>query len=113
MTERVDKINELIKHELGQIILKEIDFPADCFVTINNVQVSGDCRKAKVFIKILPTDEQDAILKILKKALPHLHQVLYKSLSLHHTPELYFIIDQSAKKEERINQLLDEISQDI
>jgi len=43
------KVNELLKRELGKIILKEGNFPKNVLVTITQVQTSKDLREVKVF----------------------------------------------------------------
>ena len=46
---RIDKVNELIKREIGIILLKgEIKDPRVNFVTILNVDVSKDLHHARV-----------------------------------------------------------------
>jgi len=45
MSQRLDRINELMKREISTVILKEFEFPGS-LVTISDVQVTQDLREA-------------------------------------------------------------------
>ena len=38
MSNRIQRVNSLIKDELGKILLREVDFPKDVLVTITGVE---------------------------------------------------------------------------
>ena len=51
--DRIDRVNEQIKREIGVIIQQELADPRLRFVTITNVDVSRDLRTAKVYFSAL------------------------------------------------------------
>ena len=51
---RTEQVGELMKQELANIFLRDMDFPLGTLVTITRVIVSGDMRQAKVMISIMP-----------------------------------------------------------
>ena len=64
---RIDQINELISRELNKIILKDIEFPVDVFVTIMAVRVATDLKHGKVWISVFPVYKRGQILRLLNK----------------------------------------------
>lgn len=112
MDHRIDQINELIKRELCKLFLKEIDFPSDCLVTITKVETSKDLEQAKVWVSILPIDNQGKILGIINKNLGHLQHLLAQILVMRQTPKLIIKQDATEQEAARIDELLNQISQE-
>ncbi len=57
---RIEKVNELIRRELGKMILfGEINDPRVRLVTILSVDVSRDLQHARVRFSVLSDDAQD------------------------------------------------------
>ena len=57
---RIEKIQELMKQEISQIILQELKDPRIGFVTVTQVEITRDLSSAKVFVSIMGNDEQIA-----------------------------------------------------
>lgn len=106
---RLQQINELIKQELGKLFLKEIDFPKGCLVTITKVITSADLSQTKIFISILPDDQQSKIIANLNKQAGSLKYLLGKILVLYKIPKLIFQPDLAQEKITLIDQLIDKI----
>ena len=47
---RVEKVQELIKQEVSKMILRELKDPRIGFVTVTQVDVTGDLRYAKIYV---------------------------------------------------------------
>ena len=109
---RLQQINELIKQELGKLFLKETNFPKDCLVTITKVITSADLSQAKIFISILPDDQQPKIIANLNKQAGSLKYLLGKILVLYKIPKLIFQLDLAQEKITHIDQLIDKIHQE-
>ena len=80
MTQRILRLNELIKKELGQIILKEMEFSENVLVTITRVETSQDLEAAKVFISVFPEKLALVTLKVLQAKIYNLQQILNRKL---------------------------------
>jgi len=109
MTNRVRKLNELIKRELGNIFLKEIDFPLDTLVTLTRVETSADLQKAEVSISIIPEEKTSIILKILNSKIYNLQKLLGKRLKIKIVPKIHFLEEKSVKEAAKIEKLLEKI----
>lgn len=110
MSLRIEKINEYILQKLGQIIIKELEFPENSLVTITKVETSPDIKYAKVYVSVLPDNFRGSVLEILRKNSHNLHEILQKQMRTKFTPNLNFQIDEQEIYASQIDKLLDEIS---
>lgn len=102
---RVQKLNRLIKEEVGKIIQKEFDFKKGVLITITKVDISSDFTHAKINISVLPESEEKIVLKELEKNIYHIQQLLNKKLVMQYVPKIRFVIDHSIKKAARIEEI--------
>lgn len=109
MSKRIQRVNSLIKKELSQIILKEVDFPDSVLVTVSRVETSVNLNESKVYISVLPVEKTDNILKILGKIIYGLQKRLDKRLRMRPIPRIRFVKEERTKEAARIEELLEEI----
>lgn len=107
MAERMARVDELIKQQLGEVILRELDLPLGCLVTITKVKTSKDLHHARVFVSILPKTNEREIFGMLVQQIRHLQHLLHQNITLHHSPKLQLAIDEGEKKAARIDELLE------
>lgn len=112
MVQRLLRINQLIKKEISQLILKEIDFGSN-LVTVTQVETSPDLSQSKVAISVLPTENSESVLAVLGKNIYQLQQMLNKKLKLKKVPKLIFEIDQAEIKAKQVENTLTKIKKMI
>lgn len=108
-SQRLQKVNELVKQELNNILIKEIDFFKDVLVTINFVDSAPDLKNAKVGISVLPADKSKSVIKFLKNKKTIIQKILNKKLVMHYVPRIHFIIDEIPEKANEMEKLLDSL----
>ena len=106
MTQRILKINKLIKQELGKIILTDVDFPKDAIITITKVKTSADLRYADVFISVLPDKKAVKIKEMIEENIYFIQGKLNKKLFMKPLPRIRFMIDKSGEDVEKINEII-------
>lgn len=109
MTDRILRINELIRQEVNRLFLTEIDFPIGCLVTIVKVQTAQDLRYCRIYISILPVKYTAKVLAILQKNTGHLQFLLNKKLAMKPLPQISFKVDRTEKEASDIEKLLDNL----
>ena len=110
---RANRVGEQMRKELGDIIGRKIKDPRIGFVTVTDVQVSGDLQLAKVYISVLGDNEQrQNTLKGLAKAKGFIRSEIGQRIRLRKTPEISFEFDESIDYGHRIETLLHEITKD-
>ena len=108
MTNRLFRVNEDITRELAALlrVIKDPRIKRQGIISITAVDTSSDLGQAKVYISAYDLQSGDELLKGLKSASGHLRYELGKALSLRHTPELIFILDESIERGARVNSIL-------
>lgn len=113
MSLRANRVGEQMKKELGDIISRKIKDPRIGFVTVTDVEVSGDLQQAKVFISVLGDEAQrENTLKGLAKAKGFIRTEIGQRIRLRKTPEIIFEFDESIDYGNRIETLLHEIHEE-
>ncbi|MCB9757616.1 MAG: 30S ribosome-binding factor RbfA [Candidatus Omnitrophica bacterium] len=106
--DRTKRINEMIKREIGVILLTEIRDPRLKFVTVTGVEVSKDLQHAKVFYSYLGSD-RDGVSEALEKARGFVRLLVGQRVIMRYTPDIQFYYDKSIEYSDRIEQTLENI----
>jgi ribosome-binding factor A len=113
MSHRANRVGEQMKKELSEIIGRKIKDPRIGFVTVTDVQVTGDLQQAKVYISVLGDEEQkENTLKGLAKAKGFIRTEIGNRIRLRKTPEILFEWDESMEYGNRINSLIHQLHND-
>jgi len=112
MTQRTDKIDALLRQEIGQALEREVSDPRIGFVTVVSVDTSPDLRSAKVYVSVLGDEtEREQTLEGLGHCHGYLQSLLGAQLGMKRTPQLTFIFDETIERGMRIEKLLKEIEE--
>ena len=110
-SQRLKKVNKVVKQELGKIILKEVEFPKTILVTLTDVEVSKDLREGKVFVSVIPEEKTKDIFKVLNKGIYQLQQLLNSRLRMRPVPKIRFLEERGLKEAEKVDKILDKIKE--
>ncbi len=105
MSRRIEKINQLIKEEISNLILRNLDISREVMITVTNVKTASDLTRAKVGISIMPFLKAEKILKILNFQTFNIQKALDKKLKTKIVPKIKFELDESQEKASKIEQL--------
>lgn len=108
---RGEKLNMLMRDELGKIIDRTLEFPEGALVTITRVHTSSDLRYATVFVSIFNMDNTNA-LEMLDKNVYHIQQQLNKALRMRPVPKIRFAIDEEEIRRETVERSLANIKRE-
>jgi ribosome-binding factor A len=109
MKHRLERVNELIKRELGDLINREVTFQA-ALVTVQHVDVTPDLKQAHVFISVIGSEtEAKEAMSVLHASRAVLQHLLSKRVILKYTPHLHFKLDESIERGTRVINILEEI----
>ena len=110
MTDRMPRVDELLREEISTHISRSLSDPRLGFVTVVGVETSPDLRHAKVFISAIGSDEQrSASLAALQHATPYLRTAIARDLRIRRVPALHFELDAAGERGSRIQQILGSI----
>jgi ribosome-binding factor A len=114
-THRLEKVNQLIRQELSDMLLRETKDPRlSGYISINSVSTTPDLRYAKVLVSCVCEEERKKeILEALSHSAGFFRSILARHLKMRRVPELSFIWDNSIERGTRLIELIDKVrSQD-
>lgn len=110
MSRRTDRVSDLLRAELAELLLREVHDPRVKLATVTAVDVSPDLRRAVVRISALGEDQQrQETIAGLRHARGFLRTELAHRLRLRATPELVFELDRGAEHSQQISDLLESL----
>ncbi len=108
---RKDRVSEQIRRELAELLRTELKDPRVGMVSLTDVEVTADYAHAKVYFSTLAGSEGlPEVLTGLQKASGFLRRELGKRISIHTTPQLHFVFDQSLERGADLTKLIAEAS---
>lgn len=108
---RIPRVNELLKKEVGGILLREVGLPG-VLITITRVETSPALLDAKVYFSVMPEDRTGEVAKILKKEVYGIQQKINKRLKMRPVPKIRFTEERLTKEAGKIEKILEEIKKD-
>ncbi|NMC51916.1 ribosome-binding factor A [Candidatus Kuenenbacteria bacterium] len=104
-----ERMNNLIKEGLGEILQNEVEIGEGIFVSIGSAEVTPDLSLAKIWINVWPLEKSNEVLEILKKNNFRLRQELAGKMDLRRVPRLFFQIDTEEIEDEKQRRVVDDI----
>ncbi len=109
MKNRLVRVCEVIKRELGDLFHRDIQF-GSALVTISSVDITPDLKQAHVFISALGSKgDQRHAMEILDKNRVLLQNQLAKRIKIKYTPHLHFHIDEAMERGSRVLNVMNEL----
>ena len=112
MSRRTERVNDLIRDELSELLLREVRDPRldGKLVSITHVDVTPDLFNARVFVSIMgDKTEQTQALRALNAAVAFFHRELKARLVMRRVPFLTFMEDTSIAEGARMLDILNEV----
>ena len=106
---RSQRVSDLLREEIADIIMYKLKDPRIGFVTVTGVDVTDDIKIAVVYISILKEEEKKTTLDILNSAKSFIRSELSKRLRMKFIPSIEFRLDTSIEYGSRIEKLLNDI----
>jgi ribosome-binding factor A len=107
MSERIKKVNEILKRETGMIVEKEVDLPKGVFLTITKVDTARDLKGSKLYVSVFPEDRTGEVLGILSREIYGIQQVLNRRIKIRYVPKIRFLEDKQLEKARKIEDILE------
>jgi ribosome-binding factor A len=109
MTERMRRVNEVMREMIGGSIGKDLQDPRIGFVTVTAVETSPDLRSARVFVSVLGgREEREETLAGLRSSHGVLQAAIAREMRLKRTPTLSFHYDDTPERGVRLTRLLED-----
>ncbi|MDK2926592.1 MAG: ribosome-binding factor [Bacillota bacterium] len=110
---REAKLEEAFRQEISALIQREVKDPRIGFVSVTDVDVSGDLRHVTVYVSVLGSaEEKKATLAGLERATGFIRSELGRRIRLRYTPEIVFCLDESIARGVELTNLITRIQKE-
>jgi len=106
---RSDRVGDLIREEVADIIMYKLKDPRIGFVTVTGADLTPDLKSARIFVSILKEEDREQTLEILNASKNFIRSALRKRLKMKIIPTVEFRLDTSIEYGFKIDKLLKEI----
>lgn len=110
-SQRAEKVNELVKREMGQIFLREIEAPEGSLITITQVETTPDLLESKIWISVFPVKQANRVLKEINKRIGYLQGLLNRRLVIYPLPRIKFILDRTEDRVTLLEKIFNKIEE--
>jgi len=109
---RPERLAEVLREEITEIVGYELDDPRLLTVTVTDVRVSDNLRDAKVYVTVQGDENEiKEALKALQHAATFVRQQVALSLDLRHAPHLNFVRDTVEENAARVEEVIQGLAQ--
>jgi len=111
-TQRTQRVGDLIKREISDIIHRKLKDPRIGLLTVTDVSVTADLRYARVYFTVLGDETERHRAQIgLESARAFIQGEFGKRMRIKYTPELSFFYDESLQRGIHIDNILKELKE--
>jgi len=103
------RLEGIIRKDISEIIMYEVNDPMVAMATITDVKVSNDHSYATVYVSFMGNANRTGGIKALERAKGFIRSELAKRLDIRRTPELLFKIDEAEERGRRIDEIIEQI----
>ncbi|MFH0952375.1 MAG: 30S ribosome-binding factor RbfA [Patescibacteria group bacterium] len=107
---RMARVSELIRQQLNKLLIKELEWPKDCLITITRVKTTRDLSYTDVYISIMPLDRQAEVMQLLENRRWKLQSILAKKITIAMFPTIRFRLDDTEERAAHIESLIDSLN---
>ena len=110
MSLRLERVREMLKREIGEVIRRELPVNQAGLINVNDLEVAADLKNATVYIGILGGKlQKDKGMEMLEKNRKRIQALVAKGVVLKYTPRLRFVLDESVERGNRVLKILEEL----
>ena len=106
---RSQRVGDLVREEVADIIMYRLKDPRIGFVTVTGVDMSDDLKMARIYVSILKPEDREQTITILNDAKPFIRSALGKRRKVKFIPSVEFKLDTSIEYGSKIDSLLKKI----
>ena len=110
MSLRLERVRELLKREIGEVIRRELPVGDVGLINVNDVNVAPNLKNATVFIGVLGGQAQKKrAMEALDQSRKRIQGLLGRAVILKYTPRLRFVLDDSIERGNKVLRILEDL----
>ena len=108
---RIRRVAQRVRTELSTLLARSVRDPGLLGVTVTDVRMTADLQLARVYYTLLDGSDRRSAARGLRRAQAYLRREIGQRLQLRQVPEIRFLYDDSAERQDRIARIFDELEQ--
>jgi ribosome-binding factor A len=110
MSQRTDRVDQLLREEIGAMLEREVADPRIGFATVTEVETTPDLRHARVWVSVIGgASERNQTIAGLEHAMIFIRRELGTRLRLKRIPDLHVRLDDSVERGTRVLKLIESL----
>jgi len=97
MTDRLDRVNEVVREEVSQALLHELELEEGVLVTVTQVDTSRTLEHTRVWVSVYPDSKAEEILEQMNRQIYGIQQIINKRLHMKSVPKIIFKLDRGGQ----------------
>jgi ribosome-binding factor A len=106
MSERITKVNDLLRDLVSQALLTELSLKQGIVLTVAKVSASKDLRHANILVSVFPESEENYVRAALKNELRGIEKSIHGKLYMKPLPRLRFLIDTTERGADEVEKII-------
>ena len=106
MSDRITKINDLLRDLVSKAFVSELSLKPGVFLTIAKITTSKDLRYCTIAVSVFPESEESYVRAALKNERLVLQKFVHTNLYMKPMPRLRFAIDGTEQKADEVEKIL-------
>ena len=111
MSNRLEKVNSLLEHEISKVLLRDFAFSPEILVTLTRVDTTANLIDTKAYISVFPDEKADPIIRALNKSVYDVQCKINRTLRMRPIPKIKFVRDKNLSQAGKIEELLHDIKE--
>jgi len=108
---RSHRVGDQILREISDLLLRKVKDPRLKGITLTDVSVSKDLRRAHVYYSVFGTGEQKKLAQEgFESAKGYIRREIGERLQLRYVPDMQFSFDSSLEYGQKMEEILEELS---
>lgn len=92
---RTEQLAHGVRDAVGAYLTKNVEFPADTFVTVTRAVIAPGSGAATVYVSILPHSRTAQVLAVLERELYHLQGAVNRAIPRRPVPRIRLAVERA------------------
>ena len=106
MSQRTAQVGSLLEHHISEILVRELEPPQGCLITVMRAEVTPDLKHASIFVSVLPDNKTVTAMSMLKLKTGEIQHLLNRRLTMKFSPRIKWELDLINRKYAAIDEAL-------
>lgn len=109
---RTRRVAERVRTELSTLLARAVRDPGLLGVTVTDVRMTADLQVARIYYTLLDGSDRRSAVRGLRRAQSWLRREIGQRLQLRRVPEMRFLYDDAAERQDRLATLFEDIERE-